>query len=149
MYMHTLFVRCKSDTSELTIKKSSRHRGLRLTHSTSLIVAPLAQGCLRPVHSLDLQFMSYDSTQVRATSEPKHALDTAEATFTTSSTSLLPPSSPSVVTPAARPTVRMPESSISFHRDHRASKGPIHYPFWFGGSASCCAAMGTSNSVLP
>jgi len=37
----------------------------------------------------------------------------------------------------------MPDSAVQFHKDHSHSKGPIHYPFWFGGSASCFAASVT------
>lgn len=32
----------------------------------------------------------------------------------------------------------MPDSAIQFHKD-RSQPGPIHYPFWFGGSSSCIA----------
>lgn len=33
----------------------------------------------------------------------------------------------------------MPDSAVQFHKDRSLPKGPIHYPFWFGGSASCFA----------
>lgn len=47
----------------------------------------------------------------------------------------------------------MPEDAVHFHHDRRAARSPkkqqqellepIHYPFWFGGSASCFAACVT------
>lgn len=37
----------------------------------------------------------------------------------------------------------MPETALEFHKDRSVHKGPIHYPFWFGGSASCFAACVT------
>lgn len=37
----------------------------------------------------------------------------------------------------------MPESAVHFHREKTVLPGPIHYPFWFGGSAACMAACVT------
>lgn len=42
-----------------------------------------------------------------------------------------------------RTILDMPETALEFHKDRSVHKGPIHYPFWFGGSASCFAACVT------
>jgi hypothetical protein len=37
----------------------------------------------------------------------------------------------------------MPSAIIQKKKDDALAKTPIHYPFWFGGSASCLAACVT------
>ncbi|KAF2017027.1 mitochondrial carrier [Aaosphaeria arxii CBS 175.79] len=41
------------------------------------------------------------------------------------------------------PALEKKMSAAEVKKDQDVKKAPIHYPFWFGGSASCCAALFT------